>query len=125
MLQSGSVLVFPNIYQHAVGSFELKDKSKPGHRKILVFFLVDPTQRIVSTARVPPQDIRWRDSELLDKLYDKLPVEVAEMVSGQIDYQMTLEEAKVHRLRLMEERSVAKDVVTDVIFKQPFNLCEH
>jgi hypothetical protein len=108
-----------------VASFELKDKSKPGHRKILVYFLVDPTQRIVSTARVPPQDIRWHDSELQDKLNSELPVEVAKMISGQMGYQMTLEEAKAHRLELMEERSVAKDVVSQAVFERPFRLCEH
>jgi len=122
---SGSVLVFPNIYQHSVEAFELKDKSKAGHRKILVFFLVDPTQRIVSTARVPPQDIRWRDSKLQEQLDSRLPVEIAHMISGQFGYQMTLDEAKSHRLQLMEERSVAKDVVTEAIFERPFRLCEH
>jgi len=122
---SGSVLVFPNIYQHSVEAFELEDKSKTGHRKILVFFLVDPTQRIVSTARVPPQDIRWHDSTLQDQLNSKLTVEIARMISGQVGYQMTLDEAKAHRLQLMEERSVAKDVVTQAVFERPFRLCEH
>jgi len=39
----GRCIAFPNIYQHRVSPFELRDKSKPGHRKILAFFLVDPT----------------------------------------------------------------------------------
>jgi hypothetical protein len=55
----------------------------------------------------------------------KLPLEVAGMVAGQVGYQMTLKEAKEHRLKLMEERSVAKDVVTQAVFERPFNLCEH
>jgi hypothetical protein len=119
------MLVFPNIYQHRVGSFSLKDRSKPGHRKILVFFLVDPTQRIVSTATVPPQDINWRDNKLMDKVVGNLPTEVAEMITQQIGYEMTLEEAKEHRLKLMEERSIAKDIVTNAIYLRPFSLCEH
>jgi len=122
---TGRMLVFPNIYQHALGSFKLKDGSKPGHRKILVFFLVDPTQRIVSTASVPPQNVAWRDPGLVNKVVDDLPPEVAVMITKQIGYEMTLEEAKEHRLKLMEERSVAKDVVTQAIFERPFDLCEH
>ena len=31
------VVVFPNMFQHHVDPFELKDKTKPGHRKILCF----------------------------------------------------------------------------------------
>jgi len=122
---TGRMLVFPNIYQHALGSFKLKDDSKPGHRKILVFFLVDPTQRIVSTATVPPQNVAWRDPGLANKVVNELSRELADMVTQQIGYEMTLEEAKEHRLKLMEERSVAKDVVTQAIFERPFNLCEH
>jgi hypothetical protein len=76
MLQPGRMIVFPNIYQHRVGSFSLKDRSKPGHRKILVFFLVDPTQRIVSTATVPPQDISWGDTKLMDKVASDLPLKL-------------------------------------------------
>jgi hypothetical protein len=119
------LLVFPNIYQHRVGTFNLKDPSKPGHRKILVFFLVDPTQRIISTATVLPQNVAWRDSELMNKVVDDLPLEVAEMITKQIGFEMTLEEAKEHRLTLMEERSVARDVVTNAVYERPFNLCEH
>ena len=34
------VVVFPNMFQHHVDPFELKDKTKPGHRKILCFSLL-------------------------------------------------------------------------------------
>jgi len=119
---SGRVLVFPNIYQHAVNPFRLITSEKPGHRKILVFFLVDPTARIISTAQVPPQDIRWKDTGLEDKVNRDLPV--ANMIKGQ-GYQMTLEEAKEHRLELMKERTLAKDVINNTIFSRQFNLCEH
>ena len=56
---------------------------------------------------------------------EMLPVEVVEMIQGRMGYQMSLEEAKEHRLKLMEERSVARDVVTKEIFERPFDLCEH
>jgi hypothetical protein len=38
---------------------------------------------------------------------------------------MTLDEAKAHRLKLMEERRVAKNVANVAIFSRPFDLCEH
>jgi len=40
------LLVFPNTNQYRASTFALIGKSKPGQRKILVFFLVDPTQSI-------------------------------------------------------------------------------
>lgn len=37
----------------------LKDRTKPGHRRFVALWLVDPHQRIVSTANVPPQRLDW------------------------------------------------------------------
>ncbi|TYZ64793.1 hypothetical protein PybrP1_011831, partial [[Pythium] brassicae (nom. inval.)] len=54
-------LVFPNIVQHKVEPFELEDRAKPGVRKILAFFLVDPEKPIPSTAAIPPQQQEWVD----------------------------------------------------------------
>lgn len=45
-------MVFPNTYQLNVEPFELIDKSQPGHRKILVFWLIDPSNRVLSTKDV-------------------------------------------------------------------------
>jgi len=53
--RAGRALAFPNILQHRVAPFRLADPSRPGHRKILAFFLVDPSVAIVSTSDVPPQ----------------------------------------------------------------------
>jgi hypothetical protein len=36
------ILVFPNIFKHRIDRFELLDPTKPGHRKILCFFITDP-----------------------------------------------------------------------------------
>jgi hypothetical protein len=58
--KSGRAIAFPNLYQHCVAPFSLLDNSKPGHRKILVFFLVDPAYHILSTALVPPQQV-WHN----------------------------------------------------------------
>ncbi|KAJ7158069.1 hypothetical protein C8R46DRAFT_1291466 [Mycena filopes] len=57
--KAGRALAWPNLFQHCV-SFELADATKPGHRKILAFLLVDPTkEHIVSASDVPPQQAEW------------------------------------------------------------------
>ena len=38
--KAGRCIAFTNIYKHCVSPFKLVDPSRPGHRKILVFFLV-------------------------------------------------------------------------------------
>ena len=55
----GRCLAWPNTLQHQVQPFELQDPSKPGHRKILCFFLVDPNKRVPSTLSCPPQQADW------------------------------------------------------------------
>ena len=48
-------IVFPNFMQHRVSEFSLVDPTKEGVRSILVFFLVDPNHRVLSTANVNEQ----------------------------------------------------------------------
>jgi hypothetical protein len=45
--------------QHRVSSFSLQDRTKPGHRRFIALWLIDPLQRIISTANVPPQQFNW------------------------------------------------------------------
>ncbi|OAJ40971.1 hypothetical protein BDEG_24642 [Batrachochytrium dendrobatidis JEL423] len=66
---NGRCVVYPNRYQHKEQSFELADPTQPGHCKILTFFVVNPTCRIVSTAHVAPQQSQWYNSSL-----DKTPI---------------------------------------------------
>lgn len=47
--------------------FELKDKTKPGHRRFVALWLVDPHVRIISTAKVPPQQQSWWVESILNK----------------------------------------------------------
>ena len=47
------LLTFPNVLQHRVSPFKLADPTKPGHRKIVALFLVDPNIKVISTAHVP------------------------------------------------------------------------
>ena len=101
-------IVFPNTYQHRVAPFELVDKSKPGYRKILVFFLVDPTTKIISTNNVLPQQPDW-DDVALDKPRNK----------------MTREQAEKFREKLMFERKYARDTFEKEFYEREFSLCEH
>ncbi|WP_345528892.1 DUF4246 domain-containing protein [Streptomyces showdoensis] len=98
---AGRCLAFPNVLQHRVGSFRLADPTRPGHRKILAFFLVDPSQRIVSTADVPPQQ-PWAESST-----------------------MTLAEAEQYREELMRERKFFVDEHNEQLYEREFSLCEH
>ncbi|MFH8738297.1 DUF4246 domain-containing protein [Streptomyces sp. NPDC017964] len=98
---AGRCLAFPNILQHRVGSFRLMDPTHPGYRKILAFFLVDPSEKIVSTSDVPPQQ-PWSDSST-----------------------MTLEQAKNYREQLMQERKFFVDEHNDQLYEREFSLCEH
>ncbi|MEV6247245.1 DUF4246 domain-containing protein [Streptomyces sp. NPDC051742] len=97
----GRCLAFPNVLQHRVGSFRLADPTRPGHRKILAFFLVDPSETIVSTSDVPPQQ-PWSDTST-----------------------MTLEQAKEYREQLMQERKFFVDEHNEQIYEREFSLCEH
>ncbi|KAJ5143732.1 Protein of unknown function DUF4246 [Penicillium bovifimosum] len=54
----GRVIMCPSVVQHKF-SFALKDTTKPGYSSAMVFFLVDPNIRIISTANIPPQRVDW------------------------------------------------------------------
>ncbi|AWT41057.1 MULTISPECIES: DUF4246 domain-containing protein [Streptomyces] len=97
----GRCLAFPNILQHRVGSFRLADPTRPGHRKILAFFLVDLSEKIVSTSDMPPQQ-PWSDTST-----------------------MTLEQAKAYREELMRERKFFVDEHNEQLYEREFSLCEH
>jgi hypothetical protein len=124
-------VVFPNALQHRVEPFELVDSTQPGVRKILVFFIVDPTKSIPSTAMIPPQQAEWV-RENLDPVLAHLQTSWA-VPEGILDTTvanflhvggMTLDEAKQHRLGLMAERKPMSDADDDdeELF---FSLCEH
>ncbi|MFJ5708082.1 DUF4246 domain-containing protein [Streptomyces sp. NPDC093105] len=98
---AGRCLAFPNVLQHRVDSFRLADPGRPGHRKILAFFLVDPERRIVSTSDVPPQQ-PWADTST-----------------------MTLEQAMKYREELMQERKFFVDEHNEQLYEREFSLCEH
>ena len=89
-------IVFPNYIQHRVDSFSLLDKTKNGHRKILVFFLVNPKIKIISTEDIPPQH-----------------------------KYISIDQAKDNRIKLMELRKKFMNEINENVFEQEFSLCEH
>ncbi|KAH1546324.1 hypothetical protein LV164_007421 [Aspergillus fumigatus] len=127
--RQGRLLTFPNSLQHQVSPFALADRSKPGHRKILAFFLVDPHLSIISSANVPPQQEDWwkERQEVVGKLLnERLPAELQNMVNEGLDATpITLEEAKQYRKELMEERSNKAQEQNRDFERGEFNLCEH
>ncbi|GAA3738662.1 hypothetical protein GCM10022225_22030 [Plantactinospora mayteni] len=99
--RAGRCLAFPNILQHRVSPFRLADPTRPGHRKILAFFLIDPSVTIVSTSDVPPQQ-PWSSTST-----------------------MTLDQAKGYREQLMQERKFFVDEHNEELYEREFSLCEH
>ncbi|OJD19357.1 hypothetical protein AJ78_00719 [Emergomyces pasteurianus Ep9510] len=125
----GRLLTFPNTLQHRVEPFELADKSKPGHHKIIALYLVDPHIRIISTANVPPQRRDWWTEHLESTgALKKLPKEFVKMVFGsgnELDFPFSMEEAKRLRVELMAERT-ARVTEQDRHFRhREFSLCEN
>jgi len=132
LTKEGRLLAFPNVFQHRVSSFRLADLAKPGHRKILALFLVDPNIRVLSTANVPPQQKSWLSKDVLERtesLVEKtsrLPNELVNKILPDIPHStMTLEEAKEIRLKLMKERKGFLEDVGKDMDSMTFNFCEH
>jgi len=55
MVRQGRLIAWPNTLQTLTAPTRLADRTRKGHRRLLVVSLVDPTTRIISTANVPPQ----------------------------------------------------------------------
>ncbi|KAF7952592.1 uncharacterized protein EAE97_002089 [Botrytis byssoidea] len=159
--RQGRLLAFPNVFQHKVSSFRLEDPTKPGHRRFIALWLVDPTLRVISTANVPPQRLDWwvdsvsgttpaarkatmskLPAELVMLLNEngsnaatsakdmKLSPELMEMVrehfnTGGDSLLMGIEEAKEHRLKLMEERGSFVRAAGEEWHNSGYNFCEH
>jgi hypothetical protein len=109
--QEGRLLTFPNTVQNRVSPFSLADRSKPGHRKILALFLVDPHRRVISSANVPPQREDWggQRQQAVNHVLSRLPLELQYIVQSYIDPLMTINEAKAHRLELMKDHGLKSE----------------
>lgn len=114
LTRSGRLLAFPNVLQHQVQPFKLADPSKPGHRKILAMFLVDPYVRIPSTANVPPQQMDWWASELLKMdLFNSLPGEIFNLIMEFVGFPFSWEDAVKIRQELMNERGALENNINN------------
>lgn len=117
--KEGRIITFPNTLQHQVSPFSLADPSKPGHRKILALFLVDPHLRIISSANVPPQREDWRPET------QKHGEGAQQVLDGEAVNSITMEEAKAYRVELMAERGLQSQKNNNAFETGEFNLCEH
>ncbi|SCV73300.1 BQ2448_7226 [Microbotryum intermedium] len=127
-------LTFPNIYQHCHSKFSLVDRTRPGHRKMLVFSIVDPLQRIPSTSDVAPQQREWieralfspakgrlpRHTEKTQCLLDELPNELSSRILDLTDELMTRDEATAHWEKLVAERQRLLEKHTRAVYVRRF-----
>jgi len=119
------LLTFPNILQHQVQPFKFQDPAKPGYRKILALFLVDPHDKVISTANVPSQRADWWSDSIGTSGLNKLPLELKDEIFKQLDFPMTMDDAKEFRLKLMNERRKFTVDYSTFFEKCSFSLCEH
>ena len=124
--REGRLLVFPNVLQHRVLPFKLAEATKPGHRKLLALFLVDPNIKVPSTANIPPQQRQWwtRKIDQIEAL-SRLPPELKEIVYKDVDFPLSVEQAKRVREELMEERRAQHDSCLESWQNYDYSFCEH
>ncbi|KAI7827769.1 hypothetical protein BX661DRAFT_182411 [Kickxella alabastrina] len=104
-IKDGLCFAFPNSYQHKLSGFKLDNPSKPGHHKMLQFYLIDPSTRILSTEIVPPQQKSWWAEQVLStKPICLLPLVVADIILDNIDYPFSAKDAKSTRDETTKER---------------------
>ena len=78
--EEGYIMVFPNCHIHKIAKFVNESITESASRRIVVFFVVNPEKKIISTREVAPQQ-------------------------GKI----SLSDAKKYRLELMAERKYDKE----------------
>lgn len=76
--------------QHRVSPFRLADPTKPGHRRFIALWLVDPHNRILSAANVTPQRQDWwldsafgGSTESRKAVAEKLPAELLQLLRAE------------------------------------------
>lgn len=92
----GASVIFPNSLQHRVKEFSLLEDYESSSRTILCFFIIDPNNKIISTADIPPQQSIF--------------------MTGEANY---------YRERLMLHRKYYVDEMNEIIYEREFSLCEH
>ncbi|TPX12271.1 uncharacterized protein E0L32_006918 [Thyridium curvatum] len=126
LTRPGRALFFPNLYQHRVSPCKLIGPTKPGHRKIVALFLVDPKIPVISTANVPPQrQDWWKGVTQPDLPVSKLPAELIEMVADLVNFPYGKKEADRMRDELMKERSASVKKFDAHLNNFVYGFCEH
>ncbi|KIW04027.1 uncharacterized protein PV09_04850 [Verruconis gallopava] len=127
LTREGRMLAFPNVLQHCVSSFKLKDETKPGHRKLLAMFLVDPHIPVLSTANVPPQQKDWWAQEVKKVApFSSLPQEIFDNIIDMVEgFPLGYDEQCEIRDKLMGERGMMVDQLNDALAQETFFFCEH
>lgn len=124
----GRLLTFPNTLQHRVNPFRLADPLKPGHRKIVALFLVDPNMKTISTAHVPCQRQDWWLEAIQgpERNIKNLPQEIQDLILDEVDFPLSFWDAKDLRAELMDERKgIQKDHMEAINENFYVSLCEH
>ncbi|RTE80518.1 hypothetical protein BHE90_004974 [Fusarium euwallaceae] len=107
LTREGRAIFYPNVYQNRLGPFELADKTRPGHCKMLALFLVDPANPIISTANIPPQRQDWWSEKFEDlSLVRTLPPELWHQINENVDFPISKETAKKNRAEMTSERAI-------------------
>ena len=107
LVREGRLITYPNAFQNRMLSVRLADSSKPGHRKYILLYLVDPNIKIVSTANVPPQQKAWWKGTLVggSSRFGTLPAETFEQIISSVeDFPISMEDAKEIKEEMEEER---------------------
>jgi len=101
--REGRLLAVPNILQHKAEPSELQYHPRSGWRRFVALWLVDPNDRVLSTANVPLQQFDcWQEMLLKGKKIQlKLLPELTEQIMGEgSKMKMTMEEARAYPLEL-------------------------
>lgn len=121
-IASADLALLANIFrasQHRVSPLRLEDPTKPGHRRFLALWLIDPHRPVVSTATVPPQQKEWWTDAVNAAGEDAGAKDVPKGL-------MTVEQAQEHRLALMDERSAQQsDTGSGAWEYEQYSFCEH
>ncbi|KAG8949489.1 hypothetical protein FRC00_008123 [Tulasnella sp. 408] len=122
----GRAIAFPNIYQSQMTPFELFDRSKPGYRRFLALYLVDPECTIPSTTNIAPQQADWiREAiSMPGTLFARLPTEILNLIVDAAQAGGVLEtqdEAEGYKLETIEEREACVAHQNEHYFEKRLN----
>ncbi|CVL12995.1 uncharacterized protein FPRN_15031 [Fusarium proliferatum] len=121
----GRLFVFPNVFQHKVPPLKLQDPSRPGHRKFIVLWLVNPQKRIISTANVGPQQKEAAVDRLAGILRGiQLPATIVDRIIRESYADLpSADDMQQIQKELMDER-IGRGADYSKIERE-YNFCEH